>query len=509
MLVIGGGITGAGIISEATRRGLKALLLEAGDFASGTSSRSSKLVHGGLRYLRNGQVGLTRESVLERERLLREGAGLVSELGFWLTSFSTDKTPGWVMGLGLAVYDVLAGKWAHNTETVESLLRKCPSLTGSDLKGGYHYIDAQTDDARLTLRVLRESVRRGAEALNYAKVIELLRDQNGQVRGVVVEDQSPEHRGRTFEIKAKVVISATGPWADELRGRVGATPKLRRIRGSHLTISHARLPVPEAVCMIHPRDNRAIFAIPWEGSTIYGTTDVDHKDDAWSEPAIGSSEVEYLLEGIRHAFPSCEISERDVLSSWAGVRPVIDTGKADPSKESREHTLWRENGLLTVTGGKLTTFRIMARDALKAVGSDLPAGSRKSPRARILDENPDAPSFPEDMDGAARLRLLGRHGSDVVSVLKHREHLTPIGESPALWSELLWAAEAEGVVHLEDLLLRRVRLGFTVEGGGAAEMEKIRKLAQPVLGWSDARWEQELAAYTNTFARNYSIKGAR
>ena len=370
--MVGGGITGAGIVAEAARIGLKVLLVEAQDFASGTSSRSTKLVHGGLRYLRQGQIRVTRESVVERERLMQEARGLVQPLGFWLTTFEGDKMPGWMFGLGLAMYDALAGKWAHEKHDAAELVSRVPPLGGAKLRGGYHYFDAQTDDARLVLRVLREAVARGAVAINYARATDVLKTRDGKVRGIVLEDVSGGP-SRSVEVEARVVINATGAWADGLRIKVGAEKRLRPIRGSHLVLAGSRLPLGQAISMLHPRDGRAVFAIPWEGVTIVGTTDVDHKADMWTEPSISSAELEYILESLHHAFPRLDIGESDVRATWSGVRGVINTGASDPSKESREHALWEENGLLTVTGGKHTTFRVMALETLRAAKKQLPA----------------------------------------------------------------------------------------------------------------------------------------
>src|SRR4051794_24790627 len=274
LIVIGGGITGAGILGEAARHGKKALLVEAQDFSSGTSSRSTKLVHGGLRYLRQGQFLVTRKSVRERERLMEEGAGLVNPLAFCLAAFPGDQMPKWMYGVGLAMYDALAWKWAHEAQSKAEITKRIPALAGSQVQGGYRYFDAQTDDSRLVIRVLREAVRHGGTAINYVRAHKLLRTADGHVRGVVLKDMTPDGTSRTKEVEAKVVISATGAWADELRGELGREKRLRKIRGSHLTFRADRLPLPEAVSLLHPRDQRAVFAIPWEGTTILGTTDV-------------------------------------------------------------------------------------------------------------------------------------------------------------------------------------------------------------------------------------------
>lgn len=503
LIVVGGGITGAGILGEAVRHGKKVLLLEAQDFSSGTSSRSTKLVHGGLRYLRQGQFLVTRKSVRERERLMDEGVGLINPLGFSLTKFPGDQMPKWMYGVGLAMYDALAWKWAHERQSRDEIITRVPPLAGSDVQGGYRYFDAQTDDSRLVLRVLREAVKQGGTAINYARAEKLLRTSDGAVRGVVVRDVAPG-ASRTAEVQAKVVINATGAWADELRGELGQPKRLRKIRGSHLTFKADRLPLPEAVSLLHPRDHRAVFAIPWEGVSIFGTTDVDHGalDD---EPAISQAETEYLLEAVQRAFPGAEITERDIISTWSGVRPVIDTGKSDPSKESREHAIWKEDGLLTITGGKLTTFAVMARDALAAAEEDL---GELGDRTRVLEANPPEIAWPTSLSETDRVRLLGRFGPEIAAIVADAKGCRHIDGSIALWSELRHAAREEGCVTLSDLLLRRVRLGLLLPNGGLDHVGEIRRIAQPELGWDDAKWEREEASYRKTWKKAYALPGA-
>lgn len=509
LIVIGGGITGAGILREATRAGIKTLLVEAKDFASGTSSRSSKLVHGGFRYLRNAQIRLTYESVRERERLLKQGRGLVSPLGFLLANFGGDRIPAWVFGAGLAIYDLLAFKWGHQHYDASGIRNLCPPLTSPNLLGGYRYIDAQTDDARLVLRVIREAVREGGTALNYARVDGLLRLRSGRVTGVSILDQAPETHGRTVEIEAPVIINATGAWADELRTQVDGMPRLRKLRGGHLIFPWEKLPLPRAVSLLHPIDGRPVFAFPWEAVTLVGTTDVDHNDAPIDEPAISEGEANYLMQAMNKAFPRAELPLEDIQVTFAGVRPVVDTGIADPSKESREYIIWQENGLLTVTGGKLTTFRLMAHDALRSVRRMLPSRPAFDRKLQVLDKPPAESSLYADLDPAARLWLIGRHGADAPAVLAaaNPEELQPIGDSPALMAELRWAARAEGVVHLEDLLLRRVRLGLLIPDGGLTMLEKIRAVVQPELRWDDIRWNHEVEHYTQLWQSCYYLPG--
>ncbi len=507
VIVIGGGITGAGIFSEAARVGLRVLLVEARDFGCGTSSRSSKLVHGGLRYLKNAQLKVTMESVGERERLLEEGRGLIQPLGFVYASFKGDKIPPWVFGAALAIYDVLGLKWGHKRYDNEGILHLAPHLTAANLNSGYRYFDAQTDDARLTLRIIREGVAGGGTALNYAPVTGLLRQRNGQVCGVRLSDQAPESQGRTVEAQAGVVINATGAWADELRQQIGGGERLRQLRGSHLVFAAQRFPLTRAISYAHPTDQRPVLAIPWEGVTLFGTTDVDHETAQLHDPGMSGRELDYLLTGLRYAFPELELGPADVVSTFAGIRPVINTGKADPSKESREHVLWREEGLLTVAGGKLTTFRVMAHDALNRVRRELPGQPVFRERDRVLEEPADPGSLADALQPGMRVRLGGRYGQDLPGLLAAAaaNELTFIGDSISQWAELRWAARAEGVVHLEDLLLRRVRLGLLLPRGGQDHLATIRAIVQPELGWDDVRWQQEEGAYRQLWQQRYYL----
>jgi glycerol-3-phosphate dehydrogenase len=503
LIVIGGGITGAGILREAARAGLKAVLFEQGDFASGTSSRSSKLVHGGLRYLKNAQIKLTWESVREREHLLKEGRGLVTPLPFVMANFRHDKTPAWVFGAGLSVYDIMALKWNHAAYDPGGLRDLIPQLSSPRLASGFRYFDAQTDDARLVMRVILEAAKDGGAALNYARVEGLLKSKN-RVTGVAVRDLAPG-AVRTAEVHARVVVSATGAWSDEMRNQVGAPARLRILRGSHIFLPQSRLPLARAVTFMHPVDGRPVYTLPWEGVTLVGTTDVDHEASPSTDLRISQAESEYLMQAVTHAFPDLDLKQADVQSSLAGLRAVVDTGKSDPSKESREFVLWNESGLLTVSGGKLTTFRLMAQTALRAVRSVLPEHPRLGSEERVLDPLPPETTLC-DIPPELRLRLMGRYGAQACNLVEAAKEgeLQAIGPSPSLWAELRWAARNEGVVHLEDLLARRVRLNINLPEGGMGEMEKIRKIAQPELGWNDARWEQEEKAYRQLWQDCYS-----
>ncbi|BAS26424.1 FAD-dependent oxidoreductase [Limnochorda pilosa] len=535
LIVIGGGIVGVGILREAVRAGLRAVLFEQRDFAWGTSSRSGRLVHGGIRYLKQGQVRLTRDSVRERERLLRDAPGLVQELPFLLPVYRGDHPGKTVYGVGLELYDRLGGLQSHRYLNAEAFSLAAPHVQREDLEGGFLFRDAQTDDARLVLRVLREAMGHGALALNYARVEELLEDEDGNATGVVVRDVSGEdapafgddegiHTGqerpgsggrgagaaRTARVRARAVVNATGAWADHLREQVSGRRRLRPLRGSHLIFPGWRLPLGGAVSLIHPWDHRPLYAFPWEGVTLVGTTDVDHATDLNREAAISPEETGYLMAAVQHAFPRLGLALSDVRSSYAGVRPVVGTGKADPSKESREHALWLERGLLTVTGGKLTTFRLMALQALERLRSLLPEMPPLDPDAPVLDPV-SAPAGP--MPGrpglggeGALLRLSGRYGAEAGDLLEAAEpgELEPAEGTATLWAELRWAARKEDVVHLDDLLLRRVRVGVLLEEGALPLMERIRAVVQPELGWNDRRWAQEAERYAELWRRCYA-----
>jgi glycerol-3-phosphate dehydrogenase len=502
LIIVGGGITGAGILREATRLGLGALLVDQRDFAWGTSSRSSKLVHGGLRYLRSLHLGLTRASVRERERLMGEAPGLIDPLGFLLANYSGDWPGRWTFKAALSIYDLLALHWSHQHYQAEDFQRLAPHLTAQGLEGGFRYGDAQTDDARLVLRILREAVADGGTAINYVRAEELLRDENGLVSGVQLRDLVA---GRTAEARARLVINATGAWADQLRQQVGGEPRLRPLRGSHLIFPGWRFPVAQAISFLHPIDRRPVFIFPWEGITLVGTTDVDHHADLDDEPCISPEEVAYLMAAVQAQFAPLALQVEDLMATFSGIRPVIDTGEQDPSKESRDHAVWQESGLLTVTGGKLTTFRLIARDALGRARELLPETPAIDADQPVLNPVDVALPAAAGIDEATRRRLLGRYGADTLSLLETAPpgELELIPGTDTIWAELRWAARAEGVVHLDDLLLRRVRLGLLLPDGGRALLPAVRAVVRGELGWDQARWEAEEDAYQRLWRSCY------
>ena len=500
VLVIGGGITGAGIFREAVRAGLRTLLVEQRDFAWGASGRSSSLVHGGLRYLFKGQLGVTRNAVRGREELLATQPGLVEPIGYLAPDYGRGRTnAAWrvAMHVALSLYDRFAGRRRWKYYSADEFRMLAPGIDPHGLRGGFGWSDAQTDDARLVYRVIQDGLAQGGVALNYARADALLRD-GGRVVGAVLHDVAQD---RTQEVRARIVINATGAWADRLRGAAGAPEAIRPLRGSHLIFPGWRVPVAQAIAFYHPADGRPISIVPWEGSTRVGTTDLDHDQPLDGEPRISPAEVAYLMAAVTSLFPDLDLGLADVVSTYAGVRPVIGTGKADPSSEARDYAVWEEGGLVTVTGGKLTTFPQAARDTLALIRRRLPD------QAPAGAPPPDQASPVLHAPAASHPRLVGRYGALAPALLAaaHAGEREPIAGTATTWAEVRWAARHEMVVHLDDLLLRRTRLGNLLPQGGEALFPTIGAICRQELGWDAARWEAEAAAYRAHWRACYSL----
>lgn len=495
LLIIGGGVTGAGIFHEAGRMGLRVVLVERHDFAWGTSSRSSKLIHGGLRYLKEGHFLLTRDAVRERERLLNEAPGLVTPIAFLVPVYKNHGPGRWTLEAGLSIYDLLAQKRQHRYLDAEALLTQLPFIDRQALTGGYEFWDAQVDDARLVLRLIAEGRRLGGTAANYTTAVSIRRDAQGMATGAVVQ---ATEGGATHTIGARAVINATGCWAEALHPEPSAKKHLRPLRGSHLIFPHHALPVRQAVSFVHPEDQRAIFVIPWEGVVLVGTTDLDHDRDLNLEPAITREEADYLIEGVRTLFPSLGLSLGQCIASISGLRPVISQGgNRAPSEESREHDVWEDRGLITIAGGKLTTYRKVALDALKTAQPFLPElkDATVEPSGFEACREPVAENI--DIGPEAWQRLCGRYGGDarIVVADARPEDLLPIPGTQTLWAELPYCAAHESVHHLDDLLLRRVRIGLLLPEGGKAYLARIGRLCREPLGWGLRRWHRETFLY--------------
>ena len=503
VVVAGGGITGAGIAREAARRGLSVLLVDRQDFAWGTSSRSSKMVHGGLRYIASGDIKTTQHSVSERERLMKEAPGLVDETGYLMAHYKGVFPGPFVFNSLLRIYDFLAGKKYRKFHKPQAFERLSPLINDNALIGGTQFADAVTDDSRLVIRVLREAQEDGAEVLNYIGVDSLVKE-NGQVVGAQLKNAETDE---VYTVRAKVVINATGAWADELRGEVSDEKNIRPARGSHLVVPSWRLPVAQSFTAMHPDDKRPIFIFPWEGRTIIGTTDLDHENIDNKEVAMTRAELEYLMTAARSQFPKAGLQEKDIITSWAGVRPLVSSGALNPSKEKRNHSIWTDSGLVSVSGGKLTTFRLIALDALTAAERYLPGFSARDSGADMFTAFKPTHALFKSLPDYLKKRLQGHYGMDADRLLAQAQpnELDVIPGAHATWAELRWSAKNEAVVHLDDLLLRRTRIGLLVEQGGLIYKDKIKAICCQELSWSDQQWQVELERYQVIWNTYYSI----
>jgi glycerol-3-phosphate dehydrogenase len=503
VLIVGGGITGAAILHQATKEGLSAALIEQQDFAWGTSSRSTKWVHGGIKYLTQGYVGLALKAVKERQSLLADAPGLVSDLELVLASYRQDWRNRWMNRVGLFIYDLMGGGLRRHWTSAKSLAARNPDLRRTDLVAGLTIYESSTDDARLVMRVLQEAKALGALAQNYCRAKDLILE-NGNVQGVIATDAIS---GEELPIKAKLVVSATGAWADQLRREVRSNAKkMRPLRGSHLVLASDRIRLTDNIVMLHPKDKRNVFIFKWEGRLVTGSTDLDHHGDLAEETAVTTEELDYLLDNLNYHFPDAKLTEADILASFSGVRPVIDSGAEDPGKESRDHAIWHEHGLVTVTGGKLSTFRPIALEVMgkirELLGLEEQSSSTQSGFLHATLEQSGTTLSPE-----AAHRLLGRFGEQAAALVENstQAEMSPVPETSTLWAELRWAAAHEQVEHLDDLMLRRTRLGLLLKGGGEDLLPHIKALCQSALGWDDPRWKIESERYLSIWKRYYSL----
>jgi len=532
LLVVGGGVTGAGVLRDAASRGLRALLVERDDFASGTSSRSSKMIHGGLRYIAEGQLGVTRESCRERDRLLRLDAHLVEPLPFLLPAFAGGRYTPWKIAAGLSVYAALANfrrTARFRMVGAEGALRFCPSLRREGLRGAGLYSDGQADDARVVLETLRSARRLGAaagapaEAVHQAEVVEFTCDASGRLRGARVRDRLA---GATFAIEAAVVVNAAGPAVERVRGLVprASRPELRPAKGVHLVIAADRIPAAGAVTF-EADDGRALFLAPWGEAALLGTT------DAWSDeidaPAVTIEEVHYLLDAANEAFPGAGLNTNDIRAVYAGVRPLAssqDDGESPPGSVSREDRVWEDaTGLISVVGGKLTTHRAMGERLVDRALAKLPrARAAAAGRSRTFELGLREEALPlDELAQALRARfgveprvadhLARRCGAGAEKLLAETppaEHRA-IGGSRHCAAELRWAWRHECPATLCDLLERRTRVALVAAGQGLRELAHLAAVAAEEAGWDDARRAEEMARYAASVRRHYQIADPR
>jgi glycerol-3-phosphate dehydrogenase len=520
VVVVGGGITGAGVALDAATRGYSVALVERADFSSGTSSRSSKLVHGGLRYLQNFDLGLVREALLERGLLTTLAPHLVKPLPLVVPSFG-GKRPDRMLGTGLHLYDRMSRElrrssqveWSPDKHRIiegDEVLELIPALAAKEPTAGYLFYDCQTDDSRLVLTVLGEAERFGAVVANRLEVLSLVHDDSGYARGVRVQDRLGE---ADFEIRAGTVVNATGVWADRISPDefydAEEVPRIRPSRGTHVTVAGDRIPLRGGGVIAPAGKGRTIFILPWLGRTLIGTTDVDYEGGLDHIPP-SEDDVGYLL-GAANDFFGTDLGPGDLSGAYAGVRPLISTG--DPKKSvdiSRRAELYEtSSGMLTITGGKLTTFRRMAKHVVDRLverdGRDAPCRTHEIPlgMSTTVDELP----LVDGVDDTSREQLCHRYGYFANEVLKLadgtpelRERIVP--DLADLMAEVVVAARFEQAQSLADVFLRRTRLGL-LAAPAVANGDVPRRVARVLgaeLGWDDARVESELARWQDEAA---------
>ena len=531
VVVIGGGITGAGVALDAASRGYSVALLERGDYAEGTSSRSSKMVHGGLRYLQNLDLGLVREALLERQLMVQLAPHLVYPTPFLVPDFP-DQRRDRRIGVALNMYDAMAttrvgrGRremrssreededyyWSpdrHRTIGSEEVVELVPSLAPRDPKSAYLFYDCQTDDVRLTLTVLGEAERFGAVMLNGAEVTEvLLRD--GRADGVTfVEADS----GERLEVAADNVVNATGVFADRIRPEEVVeeedVPRISPSRGTHVLVDRERLSTGSAACIVPAGEGRAIFALPWYGRTLIGTTDHDFDGDV-DHPRPGSDDIAYLLDAVNEFFGT-SLGVGDLVGAYAGVRPLIATG--DPKKSvdiSRKAELYETSSrMLTITGGKLTTWRRMARQTVDRMvereGREAPCHTAEIPLGRSA--RPDELKAPAGVSEEAVAQLAFRYGHAARNVLALVREDAGLAEPivpgrPDLLAEAVVAARHEQARGVADVLLRRTRLGLLAAPRlrGADSARAVAAAMGRELGWSRRQVKREAEAWPAAMA---------
>jgi glycerol-3-phosphate dehydrogenase len=484
LVVVGGGITGAGVARDAARRGLRVALVEAEDFAAGTSSRSSRLIHGGVRYLEHGYLHLVWESSQERRRLLQNAPHLVRPLQFTWPVYRGARVRRWQLGAALTMYDALAtfrNVGRHKRLGAAQVLESEPMLARDQLLGGATYWDAGTDDSRLTLANVLDAAAHGAVVMNHAPVRRLTYANNtGPADGVEVQDLLGGH---TVHVRARLVVSCTGPWTDEIARLEdpNAGPAVRGTKGVHIAVPAARVGNVSAVTMLSPDDGRVLFTLPGSGGhTIIGTTDTPTTEHP-RQVRASRADVRYLLNACNRFFPEAHLDEDDVVSAWAGIRPLVASGNTgDPSSASREHAVhFTRRGVLTATGGKLTTYRPQAAQIVDAALDRLGMGHRRSDTADVPLPGARAPETGSDLR--------------IVPELSWRE----VDVDRAITHEF---AES-----LADVMIRRTFLAFELRDQGRSVAPRIAKRMAAALGWTDAGITHAVQEYERSLSDIFTI----
>ena len=520
VLVVGGGITGVGVARDAALRGLDVALVERDDFASGTSSRSSRLVHGGLRYLEHGHLHLVFESSLERRRLLDLAPHLVRPLQFTWPVYEGSRVPRWKLGAGLFLYDLLAlfrNVAPHRRLDPDEVVAHEPKLLAEGLTGGASYYDAATDDARLTLATALGAREAGATVANHAGVRRLTA-LRGRTDGAVVADAIT---GAETTVRARVVVNAAGPWSDEIRrlDEPGIPPTLHGTKGVHITVPRDRVGNRAALTLLSPVDGRVMFILPGETHTIVGTTDTETTatpDDVRASRA----DVTYLLGAANHFFPAARLTADDVVCAWAGIRPLV-AGRfgEDAAGASREHEITvSEHGVVSVTGGKLTTYRAMSAEVVDVVERELGRADSQSATAKVALPGGDFDSLEQEIERALRttgsasraehlVHAYGSRWTAVSSLAKQDPSLAaPLVDGlPYTGAELAYGIDDELALTLTDLLVRRTKVGFETHDHGRSFAPLDARIAGERLGWDDAARAAAIVAYEKEAERLFGI----
>lgn len=485
VLVIGGGITGCGVARDASMRGLSVALVERDDFASGTSGRSSRLIHGGIRYLEQGRLHLVYESIRERQTLLTIAPDLVRPLAFTWPIYRGARIGRAKLGAGLALYQLMAlGKssWPSLLSRRRTLERE-PSLAPAGLKGGALYYDAATDDCRLTVATAMSAVASGAVVVNHVRATRILLDGTKAI-GAEVTSQHGDDRG---EVRASIVVNATGVWQNE-RDAMEHGGRLRGSKGVHIAVPRERVGNRDAITMVSSVDGRVMFCLPAGAQTIIGTTDT-WTDESPENVHASAADVEYLLRSANSYFPDANLAFDDVISAWAGIRPLVATQSNNPTAASREHSIVSDrSGVISVTGGKLTTYRAMAAELVDRVQQAL--GRRVEP-ART-DKIPLAE--------AARAEEIARIAQD-----DPRLALPLVHGLPYTGAELVYGVKREMAKTLSDLLIRRMHVAFETRDHGRTVAPAAADVVAPLLGWDDRTKSARISEYVADVERMFAI----
>ena len=504
VLVVGGGITGAGVALDAATRGLRTALVERDDFASGTSSKSSKLVHGGLRYLQQREVGLVYEGLAERQVALRNAPHLVRVLPFLIPVLTKDgvisRRLARALGGALWMYDLTGGLRIgkrHRRVSADQAVAHMQTLRADRVAGGYLYYDANTDDARLTLALCRTAAAHGAVVTNYSGVTSLRKNGDGRVRGAHVQAD-----GNEVEVRADVVVNAAGVWTDDVRALDEPTHphSIRPAKGIHITVPWGKVRNDIAVVVPVAKDRRSVFVVPWGDLTYVGTTDTDYEGPL-DDPECTPDDVAYLLRAL-NAVIGEPVAEGDVLGTWAGLRPLLRTASNDRTADlSRRHAVRRsDSGLVTVTGGKLTTYRRMAADTVDEVDALLGKRRRcRTKRTKLLGaEGYETP--PDTNEPSRHVHLAHRYGTEAVLVEALVDDDPALGEPlvpglPYLKAEAVHAVRREMARTLDDVLTRRTRARLLARDDSAAAADDVAALVGRELGWDDAERARQVKEY--------------